>query len=310
MLKYFNGEKQLPAVSKLSSTQQLATLLVLLTVAYIGWFIADSSEQLLQFTFNGLSVGAVYAMLALGFTMVYGTVWFFDLSYGAAAAMGAYGVFYLTAREVQTVGRGEVNNVYLNIVMGVLVVGAVGWVLYTWLYPRLRRRMNPSIALVLGGLLALGAGAYTGLFLAYPRDLNIYLSPPIGVAVAASVVWVLNRAVYPVLGRPEILRPIIILGSIGGLGLGAYCGLLVARTSGSILYLSWGVSSLLAGAVGLVLYRGLYIYMRRRARSPLVMLVASLGILLAITAFISIVFSPTGRTLPDPFGTDPWTIGG
>ena len=50
--------------------------------------------------------------------------------------------------------------------------------------------------------------------------------------------------------------------------------------------------------------------MRQRARSPLVMLVASLGILLAISAFIIIVFQSTARPQPDPFGIVPWTIGG
>ena len=58
------------------------------------------------------------------------------------------------------------------------------------------------------------------------------------------------------------------------------------------------------------MYRGLYVYMRERARSPLVMLVASLGILLTISAFIIIVFQSTARPLPDPFGIVPWTIGG
>ena len=50
--------------------------------------------------------------------------------------------------------------------------------------------------------------------------------------------------------------------------------------------------------------------MRRQARSPLIMLVASLGILLAITAFTSIVFQSAPRPLPEAFGNDPWTIGG
>ena len=62
--------------------------------------------------------------------------------------------------------------------------------------------------------------------------------------------------------------------------------------------------------MGLALYRGLYVYMRQRASSPLIMLVASLGILLAISAFIIIVFQSTARPLPDPFGVIPWTVGG
>ena len=70
--------------------------------------------QALQFAFNGLSVGAVYALLAMGFTLVYSTVWFFDLYYGAAAALGAYGVFYLRSRDVVG-GRYEVNDTLVNI---------------------------------------------------------------------------------------------------------------------------------------------------------------------------------------------------
>ena len=50
--------------------------------------------------------------------------------------------------------------------------------------------------------------------------------------------------------------------------------------------------------------------MRQRARSPLIMLVASLGILLAISAAITIVFGSAGRPLPTAFGSGPWTIGG
>ena len=84
----------------------------------------------------------------------------------------------------------------------------------------------------------------------------------------------------------------------------------MASTPESNLYLSWGVSCLLAGAVSLALYRGLYVYMRLRAKSPLIMLVASLGILLAITAIITIIFRAAPRPLPDAFGSDVWTVAG
>ena len=50
------------------------------------------------------------------------------------------------------------------------------------------------------------------------------------------------------------------------------------RRPGSSLYLSWGVACLLTGAISLALYRGLYVHIRQRARSPLIMLVATLGI--------------------------------
>ena len=95
-----------------------------------------------------------------------------------------------------------------------------------------------------------------------------------------------------------------------GIIAGGVVAFLVAVTPSLSLYLSWGVACLLSGMVSLALYRGLYVYMRERAKSPLIMLVASLGILLAITAFITIVFRSAPRPLPDVFGSEPWNIGG
>ena len=40
------------------------------------------------------------------------------------------------------------------------------------------------------------------------------------------------------------------------------------------------------------------------------MLVATLGILLAFSALIVVVFEPTSRPLPETFGNEPWNIGG
>ena len=94
----------------------LATVLATAVIAYIGWKIFQSPSQALQFAFNGLPVGAVYALLALGFTLVYSTVWFFDLYYGAAAALGAYGVFYLRSQDFLG-GRYDVNNHFVNIAL-------------------------------------------------------------------------------------------------------------------------------------------------------------------------------------------------
>ena len=310
MLKYLNGGKITPVPFRSLTGHPLAALVVAGIIFYLAWLLEQSAPQFLQFSINGIVIGAIYALLALGFTMVYGTVWFFDLSYGAMATMGAYTVFYFTAREVQTVGRGEINNMALNIAMGILIAAVVGWVLYTWLYPRLRGRINRTVLLPLGGLLALTAGVYTGFLLSRPADLNLLLSPALGVLVAATVSWFLYRGLYVGLGRRAGLGVLVALGAIAALALGAYCGLLVARTTGTILYLSWALGALFAGATGLALYRGLYFYMRRRARSPLVMLVGSLGVLLSIIAFVSMIFSPDGRPLAQPFGTEPWSIGG
>ena len=107
----------------------LAIALAVAAIAYVGWKIGQSPEQALQFAFNGMSVGAVYALLAMGFTLVYSTVWFFDLYYGAAAAIGAYGVFYLRSGEALG-GQYQVNEPLLNIAFAAITAGVVAWTLY------------------------------------------------------------------------------------------------------------------------------------------------------------------------------------
>ena len=286
----------------------LAIALALAAIAYVGWKIGQSPEQALQFAFNGMSVGAVYALLAMGFTLVYSTVWFFDLYYGAAAAIGAYGVFYLRSGEALG-GQYQVNEPLLNIAFAAITAGVVAWTLHAGLYSRLRTRYRRRSLTLAGSLISAGAGTYLGLVLTRPDAINVLLSPAVGVVVAAIVCWALYRASRRVLAGAAT-RPLLALAAIVGAAIGAYSAFLVADAPGSRLYLSWAVSCLLAGVVGLALYRGLYMHMISRARSPLIMLVASLGVLLALTAATTIVFQAAPRPLPEAFGSDPWEIGG
>ena len=284
----------------------LATVLVTLIVAYVGWKIAESPSQAVQFTFNGLSVGAVYALMAMGFTLVYSTVWFFDMYYGASAALGAYGVFYLRSQEFLG-GQYAVNEYSINLLFALIVASVVAWALHTAFHSRFRERYSRNALLAAGGLLAGSAGAYTWLVLAFPKNLHLTFAPAVGAAAALVAYWLLRnglRRVLPSLPNPAAAVP----SSAIAIALGVYCGYLLTGTPESKLYLSWVVSCLLAGTVALALYRGLYVFMRRRSRSPLIMLVASLGILLAITAFLTIIFQSAPRPLPEALGSDPWTV--
>ena len=285
----------------------LAVALITVVTVYIAWKIGQSPNQALQFAFNGLSIGAIYALLAMGFTIVYSTVWFFDLYYGAAAALGAYGVFYLGSQAVLG-GQHAVNSPYVNGVFAAVVAGVVAWALHVAFYRRLRSHYSPTALRIGNGMLSGAVGVYIGIVLTYPAHLHITLSPLVGVLVALAASWAIRKG-YRRIGRSAEHQALLLISTGTAAAVGSYCGFLVANAPGAKLYLSWVLSCLLAGAVGLALYRGLYIYMRQRARSPLVMLVASLGILLAITAFIVIVFQSTPHPLPEAFGSEPWTIG-
>src|SRR5687768_12061200 len=53
--------------------------------------MAEFSQQLL----NGLSLGAIYALLALGYTMVYGVLRFINFAHSDVFMVGSYIGFYL-----------------------------------------------------------------------------------------------------------------------------------------------------------------------------------------------------------------------
>lgn len=103
-----------------------------------------------QLIVNSIIAGAIYTMIALGFNLIYGTVKFFDLGYGALTAVGGYAVFYF----YKTLGL----NIYLSIILGVLIAGAIGFLLYKTIYSPLRARKSSGMVLLVGAL-----GAFTAL---------------------------------------------------------------------------------------------------------------------------------------------------
>ena len=213
-----------------NSGSTLAVALAVAAALYIVWKITQSPEQALQFTFNGLAVGAVYALIAIGFTLVYSTVWFFDLYYGAAAALGAYGVFYL--RSFDTLGgRYEVNEPVVNIVFAAVTAGVAAWAFHEALRSRFRRRdASRNAVRIADGAVAVVAGIYMWLVLTFPAQMHFILSPAVGAVVAAGVYWLI-RLCYRKAFSDAGATPVQVVGAVVGIGLGAYCALLISGSA-------------------------------------------------------------------------------
>ncbi len=56
------------------------------------------SIEFFQQLINGLSLGAFYALIALGYTMVYGILRFINFAHGDIFMLGAFSGYYLTPR--------------------------------------------------------------------------------------------------------------------------------------------------------------------------------------------------------------------
>ncbi|NLC66908.1 MAG: branched-chain amino acid ABC transporter permease, partial [Clostridium sp.] len=53
-------------------------------------------NQIIQQLINGLSLGSIYALLALGYTMVYGIIKLINFAHGEVYMIGAYAGYALT----------------------------------------------------------------------------------------------------------------------------------------------------------------------------------------------------------------------
>ncbi|RXZ38547.1 high-affinity branched-chain amino acid ABC transporter permease LivH [Oxalobacteraceae bacterium CAVE-383] len=106
--------------------------------------------QLTQQLINGLSLGAIYALIAIGYTMVYGIIGMINFAHGEIYMIGAYvGLVTLTAIGTQS---GYPLGVVLGValIVSVLVTGVYGWTVERVAYRPLRGgpRLVPLISAI------------------------------------------------------------------------------------------------------------------------------------------------------------------
>jgi branched-chain amino acid transport system permease protein len=93
---------------------------------------------------NGLTTGAVYALVALGLTLIYGVLHIINFAHGAALMMALYGVYFLKQR----LGIDP----YLALVPMVLVMFVAGYALQRGIVNRASHGKDENILLVTLGL--------------------------------------------------------------------------------------------------------------------------------------------------------------
>ena len=157
-------------------------------------------EQFFQQLTNGLAVGGIYALIALGYTMVYGVLKLINFAHGDLFTIGAYlGLTLLTATGL----TDKIGPLVGSLVLAVMVmglVGVIGIILERTAYRPLRE--SPRLSAVVS---ALGASIffqntvmliYGARFRVYPQD-------------------ILPKVVINLMGMPvPLMRIIILLSSV------------------------------------------------------------------------------------------------
>ncbi len=103
-----------------------------------------------QLILNSIIAGAIYSLVAIGFSLIYGATKFFNLAHGVMAAIGGYSVFYFA----KTLGW----DLWLAVSIGMLLAGLIGYGLDKIIYKPLRKRKASNMVLLVASL-----GAFTAL---------------------------------------------------------------------------------------------------------------------------------------------------
>src|SRR5699024_3930322 len=129
--------------------------------------MSDFLPQLTQQLFNGLSLGAIYALIAIGYTMVYGSIGMINFAHGEIYMIGAYvGLITLSIIGVDS-GLPLPLVILCMLLVAVVVTAAYGFTVERVAYAPLRGgpRLVPLISAIgmsifLQNWVAIGQGAH------------------------------------------------------------------------------------------------------------------------------------------------------
>jgi branched-chain amino acid transport system permease protein len=104
----------------------------------------DFMQQLVQQLINGISLGSIYALIALGYTMIYGIIKLINFAHGDIYMVGAYiGYFSITMAHLSIVP---------SLIISMVVTGLLGMLIERLAYKPLRHAPRISVLITAIGV--------------------------------------------------------------------------------------------------------------------------------------------------------------
>lgn len=214
-------------------------------------------HEFLQQLINGLSLGAIYALIALGYSMVYGLLKFINFAHGDILMVGAFAGFYSAPLVARLLPDPWMTTAAV-LLWAMAVCALLGVVIERLAYRPLRNQpklavlitsIGVSLLLSYGGQILFGVNQK-----AFPD-----LLPPIRISLGAGVTVSGNHLLVMVvtLGLLVSLREIVLRTRFGlalrALSQNRDAAALMGVNSNAVISLTFALGSALAGAAG-VLY--------------------------------------------------------
>jgi branched-chain amino acid transport system permease protein len=214
--------------------------------------------ELLQQVINGLSLGAIYALIALGYTMVYGVLRFINFAHSDVFMLGAFTAFYSS----RALGRwgfagGGFLGGLLVLAISMAACAAVGILIERLAYRPLRKRSTLTVLITAIGVSLFLQNGGQMVFGVNPKAFpNIFPSQTFklgGLVINSNQLVVLGVALALLTALHWIVQRTRMGTAMRAVSFNATAASLVGIDTNRIISFTFGLGSALAGAGG-VLY--------------------------------------------------------
>jgi branched-chain amino acid transport system permease protein len=229
----------------------------------------------IQILVYGAVISSIYALLAVGFTLIFGVARILNLAHGSFYALGAYGVYTLTANAHLPL--------WLAAIIAVLLVGCVGIAVERVLVRPLRRSMlavlliTLAVALMVEQVLLLVFGSEAR---NVPSMVDVTFHLP-GVDISGQRLLALAGGVVVLLGLWMFLQFTRVGSAILAISQDAEAAQYMGIHSDRMYSIVMGVSAAMAAAAGVLV-------------APFQTVIPSMGLLPLVKAFAIVVVGGLG----------------
>lgn len=108
--------------------------------------------EILQQLINGFAIGAIYALIALGYTMVYGVLRFINFAHGDVFMLGAFAGYFLAPMVDRILPAQSYFSGILVLVLAMAICAGIGMLIEILAYRPLRKRPKLTVLITAIGV--------------------------------------------------------------------------------------------------------------------------------------------------------------
>ena len=109
-------------------------------------------NEFLQQLINGLALGAIYGLIALGYTMVYGVLRFINFAHGDVFMLGAFAGYFLAPWVSRVLPAQSSANGMVVLLLAMLLCAGIGMLIEILAYRPLRSRPKLTVLITAIGV--------------------------------------------------------------------------------------------------------------------------------------------------------------